>query len=96
MKLKTLYAKLLSLLIIDQAALAKDVKNELETALGVLSGKGKGVKGKGPRGAERRKMWDEVKALRKECVGFRLALGPLIKHTLLGIVSAKEAWSTRS
>ncbi|KAJ6588277.1 AAA domain-containing protein [Mycena capillaripes] len=50
----------------EQAALAKDVKNELETALGVLSGKGKGVKGKGPRGAERRKMWDEVKALRKE------------------------------
>ncbi|KAJ7076414.1 AAA domain-containing protein [Mycena epipterygia] len=48
------------------AVLAKDVKNELETALGVLSGKGKSVKGKGPRGAERRKMWDEVKALRKE------------------------------
>ncbi|KAJ7201078.1 P-loop containing nucleoside triphosphate hydrolase protein, partial [Mycena pura] len=50
----------------EQALLAKDVKNELETALGVLSGKGKGVKGKTPRGAERRKMWDEVKALRKE------------------------------
>ncbi|KAJ7628342.1 P-loop containing nucleoside triphosphate hydrolase protein [Roridomyces roridus] len=50
----------------EQAVLAKDVKNELETALGVLSGKGKGVKGKGPRGAERRKLWDEVKALRKE------------------------------
>ncbi|KAF7366743.1 AAA domain-containing protein [Mycena sanguinolenta] len=50
----------------EQAVLAKDVKNELETALGVLSGKGKGVKGKSPRGAERRKMWDEVKALRKE------------------------------
>jgi DNA polymerase alpha-associated DNA helicase A len=53
------------------------VKNELETALGVLSGKGKGVKGKGPRGAERRKMWDEVKALRKEyglIINFRFAL----------------------
>ncbi|KAJ7178081.1 AAA domain-containing protein [Mycena filopes] len=50
----------------EQATLAKDVKNELATVLGVLSGKGKGVKGKGPRGAERRKMWDEVKALRKE------------------------------
>lgn len=49
-----------------QAALARDVKDELETVLGVLSGKGKGVKGKGPRGAERRKMWDDVKALRKE------------------------------
>ncbi|KAF7293044.1 AAA domain-containing protein [Mycena indigotica] len=47
----------------DQAILAKDVKNELETALSTLSGKGKG---KPPRGAERRKMWDEVKALRKE------------------------------
>ncbi len=40
-----------------QAALARDVKDELETTLGILSGKGKGVKGKGPRGAERRKMW---------------------------------------
>ena len=48
--------------------MAKDVKNELETALGVLSGKGKGAKGKSPRGAERKKMWEEVKALRKECV----------------------------
>ena len=51
-----------------QAALAKDVKAELETALGVLSGKGKGAKGKSPRGLERKKMWDEVKALRKEYV----------------------------
>ncbi|KAF8960877.1 AAA domain-containing protein [Flammula alnicola] len=41
-------------------------QGRIETALGILSGKGKGVKGKGPRGAERRKMWDEVKALRKE------------------------------
>lgn len=48
--------------------MAKDVKNELESALGVLSGKGKGTKGKSPRGAERKKMWEEVKALRKECV----------------------------
>lgn len=46
--------------------MAKDVKNEIESALGILSGKGKGAKGKGPRGAERRKMWEEVKALRKE------------------------------
>jgi DNA polymerase alpha-associated DNA helicase A len=36
------------------------VKNELETTLGKLSGKG--VRGKGPRGAERRKLWEEVKA----------------------------------
>jgi DNA polymerase alpha-associated DNA helicase A len=46
--------------------LAKDVKNELDAALGLLSGKGKGAKGKGLRGAERRKMWEEVRALRKE------------------------------
>lgn len=49
-----------------KAALAKDVKTELETALGILSGKGKGAKGKSPRGLERKKMWEEVKALRKE------------------------------
>jgi hypothetical protein len=48
--------------------LAKDVKNELEAALDILAGKGKGAKGKAPRGAERKKMWEEVKALRKEYV----------------------------
>lgn len=47
----------------DEAALAKDVKNELEETMAVLAGKGKGKK---PRGEERRKMWDDVKALRKE------------------------------
>ena len=46
--------------------MARDVKNELEAALDVLSGKGKGAKGKAPRGAERKKMWEEVRALRKE------------------------------
>jgi len=46
--------------------LAKDVKNELEETLGLLSGKGKKGKGKPPRGMERRKLWDDVKALRKE------------------------------
>jgi DNA polymerase alpha-associated DNA helicase A len=50
----------------DEAALAKDVRVELDATLATLSGKGKGAKGKAPRGAERRKMWDEVKALRKE------------------------------
>ena len=49
-----------------KAALAKDVKDELEAALGILSGKGKGAKGKSPRGLERKKMWEEVRALRKE------------------------------
>lgn len=51
-----------------QAALAKDVKSELEETLGVLSGKGKGAKGKRPKGGERKKLWDDVKALRKEYV----------------------------
>ncbi|KAG6899406.1 hypothetical protein C0993_010517 [Termitomyces sp. T159_Od127] len=50
----------------DQAALARDVKNELEETLAVLSGKGKGAKGKRPKGIERKKLWDDVKALRKE------------------------------
>lgn len=46
----------------DENALAKDVKTELENAMNALSGKGKGRL----KGAERRKMWDEVKELRKE------------------------------
>lgn len=60
-----------------QAALAKDVKTELEATLSALSGKGKG-KGKPPRGLERKKMWDDVKALRKEWV-----LSYLTAHILL-------------
>ncbi|KAI9435234.1 P-loop containing nucleoside triphosphate hydrolase protein [Russula earlei] len=48
----------------DEAALAKDVKNEIETALSVLSGKGKG--GKVLRGPERKRKWEEVHGLRKE------------------------------
>ncbi|CAK5278321.1 unnamed protein product [Mycena citricolor] len=58
----------------EQAVLAKDVKNELETALSVLSGKGKA-----PRGLERRKMWDEVKALRKE---YRQREGGVVESVL--------------
>ncbi|KAK0498765.1 P-loop containing nucleoside triphosphate hydrolase protein [Armillaria luteobubalina] len=38
----------------DQAALAKDVKSELEATLNILSGKGKSAKGKRPKGAERK------------------------------------------
>jgi len=52
----------------QQAALARDVKEELDKTLETLSGKGRGAKAKAPRGAERRKLWEEVKALRKECV----------------------------
>lgn len=51
-----------------QAALAKDVRAELESTLNVLSGSGKGAKGKRPKGAERKKLWEDVKALRKEFV----------------------------
>lgn len=46
----------------DENMLAKDVKNELEGAMNMLSGKGKGRL----KGVERKKMWDEVKELRKE------------------------------
>ena len=63
--------------LIHQAALAKDVKRELESLLETLSGKG--TKGKKPRGAERRKMWDEVKALRKE---YRQREGGVVKSVL--------------
>lgn len=47
-----------------KAGLAKDVKTELETTLAALAGKGKSRKL--PRGSERKKMWEEVNALRKE------------------------------
>ncbi|RPD66138.1 P-loop containing nucleoside triphosphate hydrolase protein [Lentinus tigrinus ALCF2SS1-7] len=63
----------------DQAALAKDVKNELEAALDTLSGKGKGAKGKAPRGLERKKMWEEVRALRKE---YRQREGGVVESVL--------------
>ncbi|KAI0647054.1 P-loop containing nucleoside triphosphate hydrolase protein [Trametes meyenii] len=63
----------------DQAVLAKDVKNELEAALDVLSGKGKGAKGKAPRGLERKKMWEEVRALRKE---YRQREGGVVQSVL--------------
>ena len=50
----------------EQAALAKDVKKEIEAAMAQLV-PGKGNKGaKRLKGAERRKMWDEVRELRKE------------------------------
>ncbi|KAE9390633.1 P-loop containing nucleoside triphosphate hydrolase protein [Gymnopus androsaceus JB14] len=62
----------------DQAALVKDVKLELEETLGLLSGKGKGVKGK-VKGAERKKLWDEVKALRKE---YRKREGGIVTQVL--------------
>ncbi|KAL7283392.1 hypothetical protein ACG7TL_002822 [Trametes sanguinea] len=63
----------------DQAMLAKDVKNELEATLAALAGKGKGAKGKAPRGAERKKMWEEVRALRKE---YRQREGGVVESVL--------------
>ncbi|KAG2136029.1 AAA domain-containing protein [Suillus clintonianus] len=62
----------------DQAALAKDVKSEIESTLDLLAGKGKGSKK--PRGLERKKMWEDVKALRKE---YRQREGGVVK-TVLG------------
>ncbi|KAL4076888.1 AAA domain-containing protein [Scleroderma yunnanense] len=63
----------------DQAALAKDVKAEIDTALDTLSGKGKGKGTKRPRGLERKKMWEEVRALRKE---YRQREGGVVKAVL--------------
>ena len=64
---------LLCMLTFQEAALAKDAKNELEATLNLLSGKGKGSKGKAPRGPERKKLWEEVKALRREYVLLHLS-----------------------
>ncbi|KAI0050286.1 P-loop containing nucleoside triphosphate hydrolase protein [Auriscalpium vulgare] len=63
----------------DQAALAKDVKDELQAALDTLSGKGKSAKGKAPRGLERKKLWEEVRALRKE---YRQREGGVVRSVL--------------
>ncbi|EJD02064.1 P-loop containing nucleoside triphosphate hydrolase protein [Fomitiporia mediterranea MF3/22] len=51
----------------EQAELINDIKDELSKSLLCVAGKGKGQKGKKPRGEERRKLWDEIKELRKEC-----------------------------
>ena len=46
----------------EQFALAQDVKKDIDASMNALTGKGKG-RLKGP---ERKKMWDEVRELRKE------------------------------
>ena len=75
-----------------QAALARDVKNELEATLDLLSGKGKGAKGKAPRGLERKKMWEEVRALRKEYAEFPCSrVSPCLSMVRIDIASEKAA-----
>ena len=54
------------------------MKNELEAPMNVLSGKGKGAKGKAPRGLERKKMWEEVRALRKEYASLSILYAALM------------------
>ena len=69
------------------------MKAELEGALGILSGKGKGAKGRSPRGLERKKMWEEVRALRKE---YMIARSPQTYSdvtTVTGTVNEKEGSS---
>ena len=74
--------------------MAKDVKNELEETLAVLSGKGKGAKSKKPRGAERKKMWEDIKALRKECVVICTLSITTLHIAKIGTVNAKVALSS--
>ncbi|KAL5497984.1 hypothetical protein ACEPAH_2915 [Sanghuangporus vaninii] len=50
----------------EQAALVRDIKDELSESLLIAAGKAKGQKGKKPRGEERKKLWDEIKSLRQE------------------------------
>lgn len=69
------------------------MKVELETLMSVLSGKGKGAKGKAPRGLERKKMWEEVRALRKEYVLIFILVTCFINLILEGIASGKAASS---
>ncbi|KLO18880.1 P-loop containing nucleoside triphosphate hydrolase protein [Schizopora paradoxa] len=50
----------------DQAELIRDVKLDLSNRLSILAGNDKSQKGKRPRGPERKKLWEEVRDLRKE------------------------------
>ncbi|THH10425.1 hypothetical protein EW145_g1317 [Phellinidium pouzarii] len=50
----------------EQAALLKDVQTEISDSLLLIAGKAKTQKGRKPRGDERRKLWNDIKELRKE------------------------------
>lgn len=62
----------------DQAQLVNDIKKEINDLMNTLSGGGKGKK---PRGAERKKMYDEVKELRKE---YRKREGTIVSRVVDG------------
>ncbi|KZP00843.1 P-loop containing nucleoside triphosphate hydrolase protein [Calocera viscosa TUFC12733] len=59
----------------DESQLAKDVKADIETTMNALTGKGKAR----IRGADRKKMWNEVKDLRKE---YRKREGATVKAVM--------------
>ncbi|KAF8336585.1 P-loop containing nucleoside triphosphate hydrolase protein [Cantharellus anzutake] len=59
----------------EESALANDVKAEIEDAMKILAGKGKNR----PRGAERKKLWEEIRELRKE---YRKREGNIVKRAL--------------
>ena len=69
----------------DESALANDVKAEIEETMGILVGKGKGK----PKGAERKKLWEDVRELRKECVNL-VTFGGYYRASHLGIASGRE------
>ncbi len=53
--------------------------------MGILVGKGKGK----PKGAERKKLWEDVRELRKECVNL-VTFGGYYRASHLGIASGRE------
>jgi hypothetical protein len=73
----------------DEAALAKDVRKEIEGVMGQLTGNGK--KGR-VKGAERKKMWEGVRELRKECVRGIDVCFELLTCLWTGIENAKVRW----
>lgn len=77
----------------DEAALAKDVKKDIEDVMGQLTRNGK--KGR-VKGAQRKKMWEEVRELKKECVGGIVTCFGLLTFLWTGTENAKAQWLRRS